>query len=448
VRLASVACALAVSACVPGAARAPSIYDAPPVKTEHAAAYRIVPSGCAREEPGAIVFLHGLGDVAATWAPVVDRLASCRPRVLVDMPSEDVSAGSVLGALSDLIDRASPNAPIVLVGHSMGGTIAVRLAARRPERVAALVVIGAPLRPFELSSGQRFVVENAALLAPLVRAYGMSATSRGLLRNHTEREGVVDDGHVALIARQLADAEYRIALQDYVRSFVYEDALRVAHSDTDVVTCPVWSISGDADGFDAYEGSFAHAQSVQRRTIPRAGHLAMLDAPAEIAAAVDEAANAPGEKQPPKATAPHTVEWGTWDELHPVIGVSSFVHRGTWDHAALLGVARGSIDRRWPLEAGRAVALVGASARDGDFAYLRATARAELVWRWAGGLMLDGTFALDPSRGDAGGFGSIGYVPSVIPWVRAFAGVGALPHDRFGPLFGAEIDLRFTGILY
>jgi len=83
-----------------------------------------------------------------------------------------------------------------------------------------------------------------------------------------------------------------------------------------------------------------------------------------------------------------------------------------------------------------------------SFAYLRATGRLELVWRWGGGFHVDGTLLVDPRDGRAGGYGAVGYTPSVVPWLRGFVGGGALPGEGGRALVGVELDWRLTGLLY
>jgi hypothetical protein len=73
------------------------------------------------------------------------------------------------------------------------------------------------------------------------------------------------------------------------------------------------------------------------------------------------------------------------------------------------------------------------------------------VWRWAGGLHLDGTLLVDPlpdRSARVGGFGALGYAPSALPWVRVFAAYGSFPQTSAHPLFGVELDARLTGWLY
>ena len=69
-------------------------------------------------------------------------------------------ADTLLGACLDTVTARTGSTTAAVAGHSLGGTLAAILAARRPERVAALVLLEAPLR-FGAAAGS---------FAPLVAA--------------------------------------------------------------------------------------------------------------------------------------------------------------------------------------------------------------------------------------------------------------------------------------
>lgn len=104
----------------------------------------------------AVVLLHGIGRSAGVWQPVVAALAaqtSCRvvaydllgfgasPKP--DWPDYNIDdhATSVIASLQKLHAKQ----PIVLVGHSMGCLVAVRVARRRPDLVKQMVLYEMPL---------------------------------------------------------------------------------------------------------------------------------------------------------------------------------------------------------------------------------------------------------------------------------------------------------------
>ena len=96
-----------------------------------------------------LVLVHGAGTSSAIWHRVAPRLAAGRRVVAPDLPGYGGSPAAGPGfALEEVADRlaagledAGVPAPYDLVGHSMGGAIAILLAARHPERMRRLVLV-------------------------------------------------------------------------------------------------------------------------------------------------------------------------------------------------------------------------------------------------------------------------------------------------------------------
>jgi pimeloyl-ACP methyl ester carboxylesterase len=103
-------------------------------------------------EAQAILLVHGTRLSRAVWAPQVSRLAGEFRVVTPDLPGHGSLADvpfTLAGAadsLAEVIDEAAGGRAIV-VGHSLGGYVAMELAARFPERVAGLVLAGASREP-------------------------------------------------------------------------------------------------------------------------------------------------------------------------------------------------------------------------------------------------------------------------------------------------------------
>lgn len=95
-----------------------------------------------------LVLLHGFGEHLLTWRSVVDPLAQRYKVVAFDLPGFGASQKPVgpygLAAMSDrvadfLVRWTVP--PVILVGHSMGGEIAAKVALDYPDRVQGLILI-------------------------------------------------------------------------------------------------------------------------------------------------------------------------------------------------------------------------------------------------------------------------------------------------------------------
>jgi pimeloyl-ACP methyl ester carboxylesterase len=95
-----------------------------------------------------VVLLHGQGGWAGVWLPVMADLARDHRVVAPDLPGLGASrvegappgADRVLAWLGELLDRTCP-VPPVLVGVSLGGSIAARFAAAHGDRLSGLVLV-------------------------------------------------------------------------------------------------------------------------------------------------------------------------------------------------------------------------------------------------------------------------------------------------------------------
>jgi pimeloyl-ACP methyl ester carboxylesterase len=95
-----------------------------------------------------LLCLHGFGGDKETWLLVASALPRRRGMVLLDlpghggsaMPKEPVTIACHAAAAVRLMDHLGLDR-VVVCGNSMGGGVALRLAADHPERVAALILI-------------------------------------------------------------------------------------------------------------------------------------------------------------------------------------------------------------------------------------------------------------------------------------------------------------------
>ena len=139
------------------------------------------------QQATALVFLHGIGGRASGWAPVQQACAAAGYTSLAwDMPGYGDSPliaaydfDGLADALAALMDTHGLQ-KAVLVGHSLGGMVALQMWAKHPSRVAGLV-LAASSPAFGHGSGdfqQAFIAQR---LAPLEAGKRMQDVAEGLI---------------------------------------------------------------------------------------------------------------------------------------------------------------------------------------------------------------------------------------------------------------------------
>ncbi len=109
-----------------------------------------------------MVLVHGLGGSHLNWVQVAPALAAERRVLAVDLAGFGLTPAAgrsaTVHANADLLYRFVRDvagSPAVLVGNSMGGLISILLAQARPDTVAGLVLVDAPMPVPELRDLRR-----------------------------------------------------------------------------------------------------------------------------------------------------------------------------------------------------------------------------------------------------------------------------------------------------
>ncbi|MGK5628181.1 alpha/beta fold hydrolase [Streptomyces sp. URMC 123] len=217
-----------------------------------------------------IVLVHGTRFSAGQWSPQLTALRDDFPVAAVDLPGHGArsaepwslsAATDIIAAAVDALDRG----PALVVGHSLGGYVALEFARRRPERLRGLVLAGA-----SASTRGAWTVPYrwAAGLVPRVPPARLTRWNDRLLRRMYPPEVVG-----ATIRSGYAFHALPAAWGEVLGRF---DARAMRH-----VAAPVLILNGEKDTvFRSGEREFARAHPRARiELIPRARHLANFDAP-------------------------------------------------------------------------------------------------------------------------------------------------------------------------
>jgi pimeloyl-ACP methyl ester carboxylesterase len=263
-------------------------------------------------EAALLVAVHGLGGSALNWLSVAPLLASRYRLVAPDLAghgltrsngrSTAVPANRVL--LHQFIQSVT-NQPVVLLGNSMGGMIALLEAGLCPENVAGLVLLD-PASPFLPSVPDPLVaaafvgyatpVVNRAVMAARRRLLGSEASVRMLLRllcvdpSRVAADVVAEHVELARVRNVFpqADQDFLRAARSVVatasgrRRSSYRATIRT-------VTAPVLVIHGEKDRLVPVSASRALVRqhpTWRLVVLPDIGHVPQLEAPGATAQAV------------------------------------------------------------------------------------------------------------------------------------------------------------------
>jgi len=134
-----------------------------------------------------VLFMHGLFGQGRNWNSIAKDLLPQATSLLLDLPdhghspwSDHFSYVDMADAVAhDIDERLGSAAALTVVGHSMGGKVAMLLALRRPDLVRGLVVVD--IAPDDSSHGYGFGRLVAALRALDLRRLHSRATASELL---------------------------------------------------------------------------------------------------------------------------------------------------------------------------------------------------------------------------------------------------------------------------
>lgn len=216
----------------------------------------------------ALVLLHGWGDSADTWRPVLDLLARAGRRALaVDLPGFGTASRFGPGALlpqldafaGGLVERlaSETGGPLVVAGNSLGGVVALRLAERADLPLGGVVPI-APAgldmpRWFEVIERDPVVRTLLTLPVPIPRPVLQRAIGGVYRRLAFSRPGLADPRVVDTFAAHHADRESTRRLLESGRRLLPE--LSAPPFDFDRVCVPVLLVWGTLDRMVSHSGA-------------------------------------------------------------------------------------------------------------------------------------------------------------------------------------------------
>ena len=201
-----------------------------------------------------VVLLHGLVASGLYWGAAYDRLADEHRLVVPDLlgfgrsprPASGYGPDDHADAVRSCLDDLGITEPAVIGAHSLGGLVALRLAATNPDRVAGVVAFGPPLYPDEAAA--RAHVASTGPMGRLLILPGPAAEAacRWMCNHRTIAARVAGLMHPGLPTPIAADATQH-TWTSYSQTLERVILLAQASNWLDDVQCPVRLIAGEQD---------------------------------------------------------------------------------------------------------------------------------------------------------------------------------------------------------
>src|SRR4051812_25291651 len=250
-----------------------------------------------------LALLHGIANSSETWEPVADRLAERFTLIAPDLlghgrsatPRGDYSLGAHASGARDLL-TALGHERVTVVGHSLGGGIAMQFAYQFPDRAERLGLVDSG----GLGREVHLLLRAAALpgadwVLPLLTSAGILRAGRGLAAV-LRRGHLAPSGDVAVLAEGFASLHTTGARQAFlhtVRAVIDVEGQRVSAQDRLhlAAVLPTLIVWGERDSIIPVEhGRAAHEAMPGSRfeVFPRAGHMPHHDDPERFAAVLTD----------------------------------------------------------------------------------------------------------------------------------------------------------------
>ncbi|WP_334163549.1 alpha/beta fold hydrolase [Phenylobacterium sp.] len=248
-----------------------------------------------------VVLIPGLASSRATWRATAERLRRSHRLHLIQVagfagePARANSEGEVLAPTADAIAAYLVEqrlAPATIVGHSLGGTMILDLAQRRPEVLKKALVVDA--LPF-LGGMQdpKATAESVKPMAARMRDAMISAKSSATAANlEPQMRGMSKDAATRTLVAEWGAASDR----KVVARMMYEDMVLDLRPRLGEIRTPILLLYPDNTPLNVpsgmmeklYPALYAAAPTVTPKPVADSQHFVMLDQPEAFAAALEE----------------------------------------------------------------------------------------------------------------------------------------------------------------
>jgi len=227
-----------------------------------------------------LIFVHGLGGTVNTWYPQTQVLKRDHRLICYDLAgsgrsavADSISIESHVEDLLRVMERSGAKS-VHLAGHSMGTIVCQHLAAKAPEKVASMILVGALPAPTDAA---RQALRDRAAKA---RSEGMAAIAEAIAAAGTASDTKVHQPTAVAFVRESLMAQNP---EGYGRNC--EALANAVAADHGAIQCPVLLITGEEDRTGPVAVARALSSAIQRaelQILPGCGHWATVERPKQV----------------------------------------------------------------------------------------------------------------------------------------------------------------------
>ncbi|MCF8482851.1 MAG: alpha/beta hydrolase [Rhodospirillum sp.] len=222
-----------------------------------------------------LLFLPGLLSDAVVWKVILEDLTAPLPTVIGDLTTQD----SIAAMAQDMLDRHP--GPLAVVGHSMGGRVALEMARQAPDRIVGLALLDTGIHPAKPGEeGLRHA------LTALGQEKGMPAVAEAWLPPMVHPGRHKDGDLMGVLTKMVARMNPEIHARQIQALLTRPDAAPVLPT----LTCPVMLIVGQQDSWSPPEHHAEMAEAIPGATleiVENAGHFAPIERPEAVHAILE-----------------------------------------------------------------------------------------------------------------------------------------------------------------
>jgi pimeloyl-ACP methyl ester carboxylesterase len=255
-----------------------------------------------------VLLLHGWQDTGDTFQFLADAFERDRPLAAPDWRGFGRSGWSqdgywfpdYLADLDALLEILSPNAPVILIGHSMGGNVVCLYAGVRPGRVRVLVNLegfGLPRTSPDQAPARYAKWLDQVRSVPPLKDYDSFEQLAGIIRQRYPRFGAAKSDFVARAwARAAQDGRVRL-MGDSRHRWVNPTLYRREEADAcwRAIEAPTLLLIGEQSNFvqrlgeDGSDAAFhALVRNLEIARVRDAGHMMHIEQPQALAALIED----------------------------------------------------------------------------------------------------------------------------------------------------------------